>query len=348
MKTIVEIGKILTKRQLTKQQRNRIEKNQLNASTETNVQQAHIKENSENIGLEKHGTVIASYGAQIDVEEINFSKRVSRRCHLRANLPVIVAGDKVTWKDHGDYGVIIARHPRETQISRPDDRGNLRAVAANINRIAIVIALYPKPHSNLIDRYIVASENQSIKPLLIVNKADLIDKESSKTLLSLINKYKNLNYDHFLVSAKNGCGLEQLEAYLNNFTSVLVGQSGVGKSSLLNKLIPKVDLKVGDLSESKKKGIHTTTTSQLFHLNNGGCVVDSPGVREFGLLHLEPDAIANGFIEFIEYLGKCKFRNCNHQREVGCALIIAVEDGRIRRDRFDSYLHMVRGAEKEK
>jgi ribosome biogenesis GTPase len=338
----------LTKRQLTKQQRKRIENNQLNASAKTDVLEAHIEEDSENVSGEKLGIVTASYGAQIDVEEINSSKRISRRCHLRANLPIIVAGDKVTWKDYGDYGVVIARHPRKTQICRPDDRGNLRAVAANVNRIAIVISLYPKPHSNLIDRYIVESENQSIRPLLIINKADLIVKENCEALLSLVSKYKDLGYDHFFVSAKNGHGLEQLEAYLNNFTSVLVGQSGVGKSSLLNKLIPKINLKVGGLSESKKKGIHTTTTSQLFHLNNGGSVVDSPGVREFGLLHLEPDEIANGFIEFIEYLGKCKFRNCSHKRELGCALIIAVKDGKIARERFDSYLHMVHSTEKEK
>jgi ribosome biogenesis GTPase len=338
----------LTKRQLTKQQRLRIKKNQLNASAEIDMQQSSIEENPEEIRLEKLGTVIASYGTQVDIEGTSSSKKILRRCHLRANLPIIVAGDKVTWIDHVDYGIVVAQHPRKTEICRPDDRGYLRAVAANINRLAIVIAPYPKPHKNLIDRYIVASENQSIKPLLIINKADLIEKEDSKVFLSLMKKYGDLSYDHFLVSAEDGRGIEKLKSYLNNFTSVFVGQSGVGKSSLLNKLIPEIRVKVGNLSESKKKGIHTTTTSQLFHLSRGGSVIDSPGIREFGLLHLEPDAIAKGFIEFLAYLGKCKYRNCSHQREIGCALAMAVKTGKIERERFNSYLHMINSIKKEK
>ena len=122
---------------------------------------------------------------------------------------------------------------------------------------------------------------------------------------------------------------------------MFVGQSGVGKSSLLNRLSPEINVAVGDLSKSKEKGTHTTTTSRLFHLPGGGDVIDSPGIREFGLWHLKPDAIAEGFIEFLVYLGKCRFRNCRHQHEPDCALIKAISAGKIQRARFESYLHMV-------
>jgi len=335
-------GKILTKRQLTKQQRRRIDQNQVDANAEINAPKEIGQEKKCNeANPEKYGTVIASYGKQVDVESTDISKKEVRRCYLRANLPVIVSGDKVTWKDHGIHGVVIAQHPRLTQICRPDNRGKLRPIAANIDRIAIVIAPRPEPHSNLIDRYIVASEHQSIQPFLILNKADLIKTGNSEVLLSLVKKYKELGYDYFLVSAKSGDGIKKLETYLKKFTSVLVGQSGVGKSSLLNKLLPEIKITVGGLSESKKKGKHTTTTSRLFHLKNGGSVIDSPGIREFGLWHLDSHAIAEGFIEFSIYLGKCKFRNCNHEQDLGCALVEAVNAGKIERARFDSYLHII-------
>ena len=335
-------GKILTKRQLTKQQRRRIDQNQVNANAEINaLEEVDQEKKCGDVNLEKYGTVIASYGKQVDVESTNTSKKEVKRCHLRANLPVIVSGDKVTWEDRGINGIVIAQHPRVTQICRPDNRGRIRPIAANIDRIAIVIAPFPEPHSNLIDRYIVASKHQSIQPFLILNKADLIETGNSEMPLTLVQKYKELGYDYFLVSTKNGDGMNKLETYLKKFTSVLVGQSGVGKSSLLNKLLPEVKITVGDLSESKKKGKHTTTTSRLFHLKNGGSVIDSPGIREFGLWHLDSHTIAEGFIEFSIYLGKCKFRNCNHEQDLGCALVEAVDAGKIERERFDSYLHII-------
>jgi len=332
----------LTKRQLTKQQRRRIEQNQVDASTEIITQQGCSGEKDhDNTGLEKYGVVIASYGSQVDVEATDDSGKFVRRCHLRANLPTIVSGDKITWKDHGAHGVVIAQHPRDSELCRPDNRGKLRPVAANIDRIAIIIAPYPEPHSNLIDRYLVASEHQAIQPLIVLNKADLIGKENTEHLASLAKIYSALGYDYFLVSATSGSGIKKFEAYLNNHTSVFVGQSGVGKSSLLNRLSPEINVTVGGLSKSKEKGTHTTTTSRLFHLPNGGDVIDSPGIREFGLWHLKSQAIAEGFIEFSAFLGRCKFRNCQHQHEPGCALAKAIETGKIQRKRFESYVHMV-------
>lgn len=343
----------MAKRHLTKQQRRRIQQNQAKARAEVNAQQdADEYLSPSNLGPEQNGRVIISYGTQVDIEpdlstEHRSSGQSIRRCHLRANLPTIVTGDYVTWQDGDTHGVVIAQHPRRSELCRPDNRGKLRPVAANIDRIVIVIAPFPEPHANLIDRYLVATEHQSIQPAVVLNKADLIDDTNYDRLTELLDRYISLGYDCFLVSAHSGEGMEKLEDYLEELTSVFVGQSGVGKSSLLNTLSPDINTAVGALSVSKAKGTHTTTSSQLFRLPNGGDVIDSPGIREFGLWHLDPQEIAEGFIEFQPFIGQCKFRDCQHQQEPGCAFNQAVTDGKISKSRIDSYWHMVNSLDNE-
>ena len=223
----------------------------------------------------------------------------------------------------------------------PDQRGQLKPVAANVDRLIIVFAPLPTPYTNLIDRYLVAAEQADIEPLLVMNKSDLLKTSPNPELLQWLDDYSRLGYRTLLLSAGEGDGLDNLRAELKDHTSVFVGQSGVGKSSLINALLPGQDLRVGALSESTGKGTHTTTTAKLFHFPAGGDLIDSPGIREFGLTHISHDELLEGFIEFRPFLGHCRFRDCQHLHEPGCALLQAVEAGDISAIRMSSYRHIL-------
>ena len=265
------------------------------------------------------------------------------RCHLRANLGSLVTGDRVVWRHHKDTntGVVVARLDRNSELSRPDNHGNVRPVAANIDQIVVVFAPYPEPHGNLIDRYLVAAHALSIPVLLLQNKVDRIDQDNRQALEQLLAIYQGLDYALLQVSTKTGHGMAQLQQALAGHISVFVGQSGVGKSSLINQLLPGVDLKVGALSQATQKGTHTTTTAQLFHFPAGGDLIDSPGIREFGLWHMSPEQVFAGFPELAQLTGLCKFRDCRHQREPGCAVLTAAEQGEIGAERLASYRHII-------
>jgi ribosome biogenesis GTPase len=140
-----------------------------------------------------------------------------------------------------------------------------------------------------------------------------------------------------MVSSKSGKSINELQAYLEGLTSIFVGQSGVGKSALINALLPAVNTLEGSLSKSKEKGKHTTTSARLFHFPGGGDLIDSPGIREFGMWHMSPEEVINGFVEFQEFIGHCKFRDCQHKLEPGCAIKNAVADGKILEQRIQSY-----------
>jgi ribosome biogenesis GTPase len=205
----------------------------------------------------------------------------------------------------------------------------------------IVFAPLPEPHANLIDRYLVAAEHAGIRPLLLLNKTDLLDEQNAVALNRMLGVYRELGYPLLEVSAHGGDGMEQLQRQLDGHVSVFVGQSGVGKSSLVNSLLPEVDTRVGPLSELTGKGTHTTTTARLFHFPRGGELIDSPGIREFGLVHVSRDDVEAGFIEFHDLIGQCRFRDCKHDREPGCALLKALEEGRVHPQRMASYRHIL-------
>ncbi|MEP4486956.1 MAG: small ribosomal subunit biogenesis GTPase RsgA [Halioglobus sp.] len=331
----------MPKRKLTRRQAWRVNKIQEEREkrADQRTQQVEDTLGAGDLGPEQEGLVTAHFGTQVQVESASGSVL---RCHVRANISGLVTGDRVIYCAGEPIGVIVAQRERSSELKRPDAYGNLKPVAANIDQIFIVIAPYPQPHGNLVDRYLVAAETVGIEPVILLNKTDLLEddptlKESMENLLSI---YPELGYRTLSVSSHRG-GLEPLHNALSNRVSVLVGQSGVGKSSLVNALLPDVDLRVGALSENTLKGVHTTTTAQLFHLPTGGSLIDSPGIREFGLWHMNKEQVEQGFCEFRQVLGTCKFRDCQHLMEPGCAILAAAESGVISERRLASYRHIV-------
>ena len=337
----------MSKRQLNRRQKWRIEKVQAEraeraARRETQAQ-SELAEGE--VEYEQEGLIIAHYGTQVVVEpkseQGGYRGAPAKRCHLRANLGSLVTGDKVIWRDREPMGVVVARLDRSSELCRPDPYGDLKTVAANIDRIIIVVAPYPEPHANLIDRYLVAAETQNIRPIILLNKVDRVDEHNQQYIDDLISPYRTLGYDVLLTSVDDAESLNGLRRYLLNLTCVFVGQSGVGKSSLINALLPDVNTRVGELSALTQKGRHTTTTAYLFHFPQGGHLIDSPGIREFGLWHMRRDQLLNGFIEFRPFIGHCRFRDCKHDLEPGCAIQTAIEQGRISEQRMASFLHIL-------
>ncbi len=330
----------MAKRKLTRRQSWRIQKiqNERTARAQKKDQNIDRKLDTGELGPEQEGLVISHFGTQVDIEATEGTARGEiKRCHMRANLGSIVTGDRVVWRDGDPLGVIVATLPRRSLLSRPNIQGELRAVAANIDTIVITIAPEPTPFANLIDRYLVAAETVAIEPLILLNKTDLLSADNQQQLAVLLASYEQIGYRTIRASTKSSDGLDTLKAQLNNRISVFVGQSGVGKSSLINELLPGVDIKVGALSENTLKGTHTTTTARLYHFPDGGDLIDSPGIREFGLWHIDRQALLEGFREFRPFLGHCRFRDCHHEQEPGCALRKALKDGLIQPRRMESY-----------
>ncbi len=334
----------MSKRKLTKQQTWRIERIQKERIERTQKRGDLAEEllQSSDLGPETEGIIISHFGTQVEVEGTQAPFiGLSVRCNLRANLGQLVTGDKVVWRPkQNDGGVVVATTPRQTFLSRPDMHGRLKPVAANIDHIVVVIAAEPVAHANLIDRYLVAAETVGIPPVILLNKCDLIDEKNQTELDALLKTYEDLNYTIIRTSIKNPEGMESLYGFLQDKTSVFVGQSGVGKSSLIGTILPDIDISVGALSQKRKKGVHTTTTARLFHMPKGGDLIDSPGIREFGLWHISEDELLNGFIEFRPHIGYCRFRDCAHEKEPGCAILEALEKGEITEHRFQSFLRI--------
>ena len=321
----------MTKRKLNRRQSRRIEQQQEQQRRRADAQDWSGGEP----GDLQEGLVTAHFGAQVEVEDRN---QVRRRCHLRANLGSVVTGDLVTWHEGVPTGVVVARSPRHSELLRSDPSGKLKPVASNIDQIIVVIAPVPEPQPHLLDRYLVAAEAVSITPLILLHKSDLLNKDTRRALDELLAPYPGLGYPVLEASCRQARGLLELKAVLTGRTSIFAGQSGVGKSSLVNTLLPEANAMVGKVSALG--GVHTTTTAKLFHLDAGGSLIDSPGVREFGLWHMQRRQVQQGFREF-RLLNECKFRDCRHQQEPGCAVIEAVASGAISARRLASFHNII-------
>ncbi len=294
-------------------------------------------------GEARDGVVISRFGMHADVEDADGSVH---RCNIRRTIRSLVTGDRVLWRPGVQggatvKGIVEAVHERTSVLTRPDFYDGVKPIAANINQIVIVSAILPELSLNIIDRYLVASETLDVEPLLVLNKTDLLDEEGQAFVDEQMAIYRQIGYRVVMVSSHRKQGLADLEAALIGRISIFAGQSGVGKSSLLNALLglelSANEILTNDVSDVSGLGQHTTTAARLYHFPTGGDIIDSPGVREFGLWHLEPEQITRGFVEFRKFLGYCKFRDCKHDTDPGCAIREAVEQGEIDVSRFDNY-----------
>jgi ribosome biogenesis GTPase len=275
------------------------------------------------------GTVVAAYGKRFQVELID-KKRIS--CVTRGKKTDLACGDVVTIKLTDKHeGVVESTLPRKTLLYR-SNAFKSKMLAANVTQIIIVLATQPSFYEALLNRCLIAAEAANIKALIVLNKCDLADNDDAKQKLKL---YTDLGYDVLSLSAKED--ISTLRPYLQNEASILVGQSGMGKSTIINALLPNEDVRTREVSQVLDSGKHTTTAAHLYHLDNHSQLIDSPGLQEFGLHHLSTDELEHSFIEFRPYLGKCRFNNCKHLQEPDCAITFAVNTHKITPERLSIY-----------
>lgn len=318
----------MSKRKLSDQQQRRVQKKRQADSLPAE-------------GSLQPGLVITNFGKRLLVES---EQGGLINCAVRQHLGKLVAGDRVRWQQdiEAGTGVVSEVLTRHSKLSRPGFRGQTRMVAANIDVIGIVTPIEPGIHPDMIDRYLVAASQLNIPVAIIINKIDLIqDDEAWEAVAELLIPYEEMGIELIPVSSQLEDGLEDLEAFLNQQTSVLVGPSGAGKSSLINALIPDLDIRTSALSEATGLGVHTTTNSILYHLPKGGDIIDSPGVRQFSPSPCSLTELESYYSDFGPFLGQCKFHNCTHSMEPDCAIKQAVENDQIAYTRYQSFQRLL-------
>lgn len=274
------------------------------------------------------GLVVSAYGKRYDVA-LSDGSVVS--CVTRGKKVDNAAGDIVDIKlTSSKEGVIERTAPRRTLLYRSNAYKS-KVLAANVSQILIVLATQPSFYEDLLNRCLVAAEAAGIRAVIVLNKCDLANPQA----LEKLAQYEKLGYNTLKLSAHDS--IQPLMPYLAGQTSILVGQSGMGKSTIINALLPEAKSKTREVSETLDSGKHTTTATHLYHLNENSVIIDSPGLQEFGLYHVDRTTLEYAFVEFRPWIGHCKFNNCSHQHEPDCAILRAVADGKIMSQRLAAY-----------
>jgi len=317
----------VARRKLSQHQKNRIQGAQdaISSSDEDHIE----------------GLVISHHGGKIIVEDDN-AKLIE--CSVKSNLGTIVCGDRVVCKimDNAEFRV-MAILPRKNFLQRTDGFGALKSVGANLTQILICLSVKPEPNLYLLDQYLISAEQQDINPVIILNKIDLLPADI-KDPFRVESIYRPLGYKVLFTSVKSGQGMDSLISLFDHHTTILSGVSGVGKSSITQALLPLAKIKIRDISDANEEGRHTTRTSRLYHLENGGDLIDTPGVRGFNPV-LDPSSpISAGFREISDFSANCRFANCKHIKEPKCAVIEALSNGEIADTRYQHYLKMLNQA----
>lgn len=282
----------------------------------------------------EQGTVTAAYGKRYGVE-LDDGRQIS--CVTRGKKNDLACGDIVSVKLTDTHEGVVETFQTRSSLLYRSNAYKTKMLAANVTQVVIVLATQPSFYEALLNRCLIAAEAAGIKALIVLNKCDLAQNDDALMSLKL---YQGLGYQVQPLSAKQD--IAPLRQWLENHTSVLVGQSGMGKSTIVNALLPDLDVRTQEVSTVLDSGKHTTTAAHLYHLDEKSHLIDSPGLQEFGLHHLDIEALEKAFIEFRPYLGKCRFNNCKHLKEPDCAVHMAVASGHIQPQRL-AYYHDLLG-----
>lgn len=306
------------------------------------------------------GLVLRSTGSWYDVRDSRDGhiwqcrlKGKFKALGLKVTNPIAV-GDNVRFEEEDEtqnFGIIHEIMPRENYVVRRSVHKTAHAhlIAANVDQAILIATLvFPRTSLGFIDRFLVAIESFRIPGVLIFNKQDLLNDDMKEFQAELMELYESLGYTCMATTAVSQEGLEEFAALLGGKVSLLSGHSGVGKSTLVNAIAPDLDIKTQEVSTFANKGVHTTTFAEMFELEPGTFIIDSPGIKELGLSDMKAEEISHYFPEMRELLNQCRFNNCQHINEPGCAVKDAVSEGRIAISRYESYLSMVGGQDNRK